>query len=247
MSRLNSCRCPALRQTDRACLLPECPDGHCAWSRPKSRAWPGPLPSRWPSTSWFTAATRPARSITCGKTCICPPGCMRLRFLTEAHHAEAEARRRRHRQDTPVDICQRQPRPSHRRAAQGRQVLLGQELPRRQSRAGQDHRHPQDRRQATRGRPRPRMSRARSSLPCSPPPPPQPPKETQPPPPEPPKEAQAEAKPKPAYTPGDLTLAKPSPRPARPRATPTKPSLPARAPLSKRWRSCSRASCPERR
>ena len=46
------------------------------------------------------------------------------------------------------------------------------------------------------------------------PPPPQPPKETQPPPPEPPKAEQAEAKPKPAYTPGDLTLAKPSPTPS---------------------------------
>jgi outer membrane biosynthesis protein TonB len=46
------------------------------------------------------------------------------------------------------------------------------------------------------------------------PPPPQPPKETTPPPLEPPKVAQAEAKPKPAYTPGDLTLAKPSPTPS---------------------------------
>jgi outer membrane biosynthesis protein TonB len=45
------------------------------------------------------------------------------------------------------------------------------------------------------------------------PPPPEPPKEKQPPPPEPPKEAQVAAKPKPAYTPGDLTLAKPSPTP----------------------------------
>ena len=49
--------------------------------------------------------------------------------------------------------------------------------------------------------------------PLQPSPPPQPPKETQPPPPEPPKEAQTEAKPKPAYTPGDLTFAKPSPTP----------------------------------
>ena len=47
------------------------------------------------------------------------------------------------------------------------------------------------------------------------PPPPQPPKETPPPPPEPPKKAQVEAKPKPAYTPGDLTLAKPSPTPRK--------------------------------
>jgi outer membrane biosynthesis protein TonB len=46
------------------------------------------------------------------------------------------------------------------------------------------------------------------------PPPPQPPKETTPPPPEPSKAAQPEAKPKPAYTPGDLTLAKPSPTPS---------------------------------
>jgi len=45
------------------------------------------------------------------------------------------------------------------------------------------------------------------------PPPPEPPKETPPPPLEPPKVAQKEAKPKPAYTPGDLTLAKPSPTP----------------------------------
>jgi hypothetical protein len=43
--------------------------------------------------------------------------------------------------------------------------------------------------------------------------PPKPPEETKPPPLEPPKEALAEAKPKPAYTPGDLTLAKPSPTP----------------------------------
>jgi outer membrane biosynthesis protein TonB len=43
------------------------------------------------------------------------------------------------------------------------------------------------------------------------PPSPQPPKETKPPPLESPKEAQKEAKPKPAYTPGDLTIAKPSP------------------------------------
>jgi len=45
--------------------------------------------------------------------------------------------------------------------------------------------------------------------------PPQPPKEVQPPPPQPPKEAQPEAKPKAAYTPGDLTLAKPSPTPRK--------------------------------
>jgi hypothetical protein len=45
------------------------------------------------------------------------------------------------------------------------------------------------------------------------PPPPEPPKETKPPPPEPVKEAQVEVKPKPAYTPGDLTFAKPSPTP----------------------------------
>ncbi len=45
------------------------------------------------------------------------------------------------------------------------------------------------------------------------PPPLQPPKETKPPPLESPKAAQVEAKPKPAYTPGDLTLAKPSPTP----------------------------------
>jgi outer membrane biosynthesis protein TonB len=49
--------------------------------------------------------------------------------------------------------------------------------------------------------------------PLQPSPPPQPPKETKPPTPEPPKPAQAEAKPKPAYTPGDLTFAKPSPTP----------------------------------
>lgn len=48
----------------------------------------------------------------------------------------------------------------------------------------------------------------------APPPPPEPPKETKPPPLEPPKTEQAEAKPKPAYTPGDLTLAKPSPAPS---------------------------------
>jgi hypothetical protein len=47
------------------------------------------------------------------------------------------------------------------------------------------------------------------------PPPPKPPKEAPPPTPEPPKEAQAEAKPKPAYTPGDLALAKPSPTPRK--------------------------------
>jgi outer membrane biosynthesis protein TonB len=45
------------------------------------------------------------------------------------------------------------------------------------------------------------------------PPPLKPPEETKPPPLEPPKEALAEAKPKPAYTPGDLTLATPSPTP----------------------------------
>ncbi len=45
------------------------------------------------------------------------------------------------------------------------------------------------------------------------PPPPEPPKETKPPPPEPVKVAEVEAKPKPAYTPGDLTFAKPSPAP----------------------------------
>ena len=45
------------------------------------------------------------------------------------------------------------------------------------------------------------------------PPQPQPPKPAEPPPPEPPKPVIAEAKPKPAYTPGDLTLAKPEPTP----------------------------------
>jgi outer membrane biosynthesis protein TonB len=60
------------------------------------------------------------------------------------------------------------------------------------------------------------------------PPPPQPPKETKPPASEPPKEALAEAKPKPAYTPGDLTLAKPSPtpRPTEGDANEVKPERP---------------------
>ena len=60
------------------------------------------------------------------------------------------------------------------------------------------------------------------------PPPPEPPKETKPPPPQPPKEEQAEAKPKPAYTPGDLTLATPSPTPRLPEgdANETKPERP---------------------
>jgi outer membrane biosynthesis protein TonB len=60
------------------------------------------------------------------------------------------------------------------------------------------------------------------------PPPPQPPKETKPPPPEPPKTEQAEAKPKPAYTPGDLTLATPSPtpRPTEGDANEVKPERP---------------------
>jgi outer membrane biosynthesis protein TonB len=57
------------------------------------------------------------------------------------------------------------------------------------------------------------------------PPPPEPPKETKPPPPEPPKEAQAEAKPKPAQTPGDLTLAKASPTPSPTDGDADKPKL----------------------
>jgi outer membrane biosynthesis protein TonB len=64
--------------------------------------------------------------------------------------------------------------------------------------------------------------------PLQPTPPPQPPKETKPPTPEPPKVAETEAKPKPAYTPGDLTLAKPSPtpRPAEGDADTPKPERP---------------------
>jgi outer membrane biosynthesis protein TonB len=75
--------------------------------------------------------------------------------------------------------------------------------------------------------------------PLQPTPAPQPPKETKPPPPEPPKqpppptpepvkEPQPEAKPKPVYTPGDLTLAKPAPtpRPAEGDAEEPKPSRP---------------------
>ena len=60
------------------------------------------------------------------------------------------------------------------------------------------------------------------------PPPPQPPKETKPPTPEPPKTELAEAKPKPAYTPGDLTLATPTPtpRPTEGVATEVKPDRP---------------------
>jgi len=63
--------------------------------------------------------------------------------------------------------------------------------------------------------------------PLQPSPPPQPPKETKPPTPEPPKPAQAEAKPKPAYTPGDLTFAKPSPTP-RPTDVPANDPKPER-------------------
>jgi len=61
-----------------------------------------------------------------------------------------------------------------------------------------------------------------------PPPTPEPPKETKPPPPEPVKEAPVEIKPKPAYTPGDLTLAKPAatPRPAEGEADEAKPQRP---------------------
>jgi hypothetical protein len=67
---------------------------------------------------------------------------------------------------------------------------------------------------------RPKFTPLQPSPPSEPPketkpPPPQPPKETPPPAPERPKEAQVEAKPKPAYTPGDLTLAKPAPMPRK--------------------------------
>ena len=55
----------------------------------------------------------------------------------------------------PTDVCECKPRPGHRRAAQGRQILLGQELARGQSRGGQDHR----------ASPRSTASRPRSSRP----------------------------------------------------------------------------------
>ncbi len=58
-----------------------------------------------------------------------------------------------------------------------------------------------------------------------------------------PQEAQPEVKPKPAYTPGDLTLAKPSPKPRKTEGTPRRPNRHGRAPSNRRWHNCTRAVC----
>ena len=57
---------------------------------------------RWPCTCWSLAPTTPARSITCGKTCIGPPGCTPPKILQEAFKKKKAPRRPRRQQDIPL-------------------------------------------------------------------------------------------------------------------------------------------------
>ena len=174
-------------------------------------------------------------------TCICRPGCSRpnsSRSSSSRKQTRAAAASAGH----PVDVRRCEPRPGHRRTAQGRQVLLGQELARGQSRGGQDHRHAQDRpaskpkspktedvpREKFTPRCKPRRRPRRTSRGA-------PRKRRR-------KQTQASRHPR---RPDDGQAGPDAPR--RTTGEATSPNLPARAPSKKRWRASRTAVCPGRR